>query len=78
MGNKRQVDILLDYLLIHESVTGMECINILGIMNYKGRIFDLRKMGYTITTKMEQGTKRDGTQCVYARYILRGVPDAIT
>lgn len=78
MGNKRQVDILLDYLMIHESVTGMECINILGIMNYKGRIFDLRKMGYTITTKMEQGTKRDGTQCVYARYILRGVPDAIT
>lgn len=78
MGNKRQVDILLDYLLIHESVTGMECINILGIMNYKGRIFDLRKMGYTITTKMEQGTKRDGTQCLYARYILRGVPDAIT
>ena len=78
MGNKRQVDILLDYLLIHESVTGMECINILGIMNYKGRIFDLRKMGYTIITKMEQGTKRDGTQCVYARYILRGVPNAIT
>lgn len=78
MGNKRQVDILLDYLLIHESVTGMECINILGIMNYKGRIFDLRKMGYAIITKMEQGTKRDGTQCVYARYILRGVPDAIT
>jgi len=78
MGNKRQVDILLDYLLIHESVTGMECINILGIMNYKGRIFDLRKMGYAIITKMEQGTKRDGTQCVYARYILRGVPNAIT
>lgn len=72
------MDILLDYLLIHESVTGMECINILGIMNYKGRIFDLRKMGYAIITKMEQGTKRDGTQCVYARYILRGVPDAIT
>jgi hypothetical protein len=78
MGNKRQVDILLDYLLIHESVTGMECINILGIMNYKGRIFDLRKMGYAISTKMEQGTKRDGTPCVYARYILRGVPNAIT
>ena len=78
MGNKSQVDILLDYLLIHESVTGMECINILGIMNYKGRIFDLRKMGYAIITKMEQGTKRDGTQCVYARYILRGVPNAIT
>lgn len=72
MGNKKQVDILLDYLLVNGSVTGMECINILGIMNYKGRIFDLRKMGYTITTRMEQGTKRDGSPCVYARYILRG------
>lgn len=72
MGNKKQVDILLDYLLVNGSVTGMECITILGIMNYKGRIFDLRKMGYTITTRMEQGTKRDGSPCVYARYILRG------
>ena len=78
MGGKKQVDVLLDYLLVNGSVTGMECINILGIMNYKGRIFDLRKMGYAIITKMEQGTKRDGTQCVYARYILRGVPNAIT
>ncbi len=78
MGGKKQVDVLLDYLLVNGSVTGIECINILGIMNYKGRIFDLRKMGYAIITKMEQGTKRDGTQCVYARYILRGVPNAIT
>ena len=63
---------LLDYLLVHESITGMECIEILGIMNYKGRIHDLRKLGYTITTKMEQGKNRNGAPCVYARYILRG------
>ena len=70
-SNKRQVDILLDYLLVHGSVTGMECIELLGIMNYKGRILDLRKMGYAIKTKMEIGTKRDGSPCVYARYELR-------
>lgn len=70
-SNKRQVDILLDYLLVYGSVTGMECIEQLGIMNYKGRIFDLRKMGYTIKTKMEIGTKRDGSPCMYARYEMR-------
>ena len=71
-GKKRQVDLLLDYLMVNESITGMECINELGILNYKGRIHDLRKMGYTITTKMV--TKLDlltGETKNYARYFLR-------
>lgn len=69
-NSNRQVDLLLNYLLVNGSITGMQCINELGIMNYKGRIFDLRKMGYTIKTKMECGKKRNGDSCVYARYIL--------
>ena len=72
ISGKCQVEMLLDYLLVNGSITGMECIEILGIMNYKGRIFDLRKRGFTIATKMEQGKKRDGSPCVYARYILKG------
>lgn len=70
-GKKRQVDLLLDYLKVNDSITGMECINELGILNYKGRIHDLRKMGYTITTKMV--TKLDlltGETKSYARYFL--------
>ena len=78
-GKKRQVDLLLDYLKVNDSITGMECINELGILNYKGRIHDLRKMGYTITTKMV--TKLDlltGETKSYARYFLRGAESGIS
>ena len=70
--NKRQVDILLDHMIVHGSVTGMECINELGVMNYKGRICDLRKMGYTIKTKWETRINAKGQKKTYARYVLMG------
>ena len=75
-SGKRQVDILLDYMFVHGSVTGLECIEQLGIMNYKGRIHDLRKMGYTIQKKWENGVNRRGKKTCYARYFLKGVPNA--
>ena len=67
----RQVDILLDYLVAHGSITGLECIEKLGIMNYKGRIHDLRRMGYTIETKWESHTNKKGITKTYARYYLK-------
>lgn len=70
IGGGRQVDVLLTYLMLHESITGIECINGLGIMNYKGRICDLRKAGYTIKTVMEDNANGKGH---HARYILMGV-----
>lgn len=72
-NSKRQVDILLDYLIINDSVTGLECINKLGILNYKGRIFDLRKAGYPIATKMVTKKNRKGKTKTFARYYLKGV-----
>ena len=71
---KRQVDRLLDYLIIHDSITGMESINKLHILNYKGRIHDLRKMGYTITTRMISSVNDSGEKKTYARYYLKGAP----
>lgn len=68
IGGKRQVDVLLTHLLFHGSVTGMECVNDLRILNYKGRIHDLRRAGYTIVTKMEKNANNDGS---HARYILK-------
>ena len=50
----------------------MECINDLGIMNYKGRICDLRKMGYIIETKWMKVLKKNGRQTRVALYILKG------
>lgn len=60
---------LLEHLEENGSATGLEIIN-LGIMNYKGRIHDLREMGYTIQTVMEEGQNRLGEPCRFARYHL--------
>ena len=70
---KPQCKTLLDYMLVHGSVTGMQSINELGVMNYKGRIFDLRKLGYTIETKYETRINSLGEEKTFARYILKGV-----
>lgn len=64
-----QVDVLLDYLEKHGSITGLECITELGIMNYKGRIHDLRKLGHDIETVYETKVNARGEVKTYARYI---------
>lgn len=69
----KQCEKLLNYMMIHGSVTGMESINKLGVLNYKGRIFDLRKLGYTIETKYETRINSLGEEKTFARYILKGV-----
>lgn len=63
---------LLAYLEEHGSITGMDCIRELGILNYKGRICDLRKMGYIIETRWMKVLKRNGRTTKIAVYILRG------
>ena len=65
----KQLDILLDYLKENGSATGMDIIG-LGVMNYKGRICDLRRLGFEIKTVMETGKNRNGEPIRYARYIL--------
>lgn len=69
----RQLDKLADFLTEHGSATGMDIIN-LGIMNYKGRICDLRQLGFDIRTVMETGENRFGEPIRYARYVLRARP----
>ena len=66
-----QCEKLLDYLQSHGSITGMDSIN-MGILNYKGRINDLRRLGFNITTKMETHVNASGEKKTYARYILEG------
>lgn len=72
----KQLDILLD-MLRAGSVTGMDCIEA-GIMNYKGRISDLRALGYQIKTVYETRVNRYGKKSRFARYILESeVPVAV-
>ena len=64
-----QCEKLLDYMKSHGSVTGMESID-MGVMNYKGRINDLRKLGFAIETRMETIVNAKGEKKTYARYYL--------
>lgn len=66
---KNQCQQMLTYMETHGSITGMESINI-GIMNYKGRINDLRKLGFNIETKMETSVNSKGEKKTFARYYL--------
>ena len=64
---------LLDYMRQHGSVTGLQALSELGIMNYKGRIHDLRKMGYTIRTDYITRMNAHGEKKTFARYSLKEV-----
>jgi len=57
-----QCELLLKELKQGRKLTGVEIINELFILNYKGRIFDLRKKGHLINTIMVKTKKApDGT-----------------
>lgn len=64
-----QCETMLNHLIVNGSITGMDAIN-KGIMNYKGRIYDLRKDGYPIMTTMETRTNAAGERKTFAVYTL--------
>ncbi len=64
-----QCDKLLDYMKTHGSITGMESIG-LGVLNYKGRIKDLRDLGVNIKTVMVDEVNSSGEKKRFARYYL--------
>lgn len=59
----------LHEMLKRGPVSGMECINA-GIMNYKGRVNDLRKLGVPIKTEMVTRTNTAGEKKTFALYSL--------
>lgn len=63
-----QVDKLHE-MLMRGPVSGMDCINA-GIMNYKGRVNDLRKLGIPIRTQMVTRTNTAGEKKTFALYSL--------
>lgn len=64
-----QYEIMLDYMKQNGSITGMESYDI-GVMNYKARISELRRMGYDIESVPETGINRYGRKINYTRYVL--------
>jgi len=48
---KPQVKLILDYLLAGNKITWIEAFNLFGSNNLKGRIWDLKELGWNIRNK---------------------------
>ena len=74
MNNKEtQTKAILEHLVNVGSITSMEAFELYGCTRLSARIFDLRKKGYDIETRMIAGKTRYGTSCEYAKYVYIGV-----
>ena len=59
-----QCKLILEYMKKNGSITPLEAIQNFGCMRLSGRIFDLKKQGYRITTDMQTVPTRYGTAMV--------------
>lgn len=65
-----QIKILLAHFEMNSSITQNEAMELYGIGRLGARIHDLRKLGYPIYTKHENGINRYGNPTRYARYYV--------
>lgn len=61
---------VLQHLQAYGSITPLEAMQEYGIMRLGARIYDLKKMGYSIDSSRETGENRYGESISYARYSL--------
>lgn len=68
---KSQIKDILAYLQRNGSITSMEAFEHFHATRLAAVIFNLRKLGYSITTEICNGKNDYGTY-TYAKYILEG------
>lgn len=61
---------LLAWLTERGSITRMEALKVLGILQLPARVFELRGMGWPIETHRYEEPKPDGSVGRYAKYVL--------
>jgi len=69
---RSQADRLLTYLSNHKTIEPMEAWKKLGIYRLAASVYDLRKLGYEISTELVVTTNKWGEELKYARYRLDG------
>ena len=67
-----QCDLILSYMREKGSITQKDAVELFDCYRLGARIHDLREMGYLIDSVPEKN--KNGAR--WARYILRGEPDA--
>ena len=63
---------IVDYINANVSVSTMQAIVDLGIINPAARVQELRAAGVDIVTTMQDGRNRFGERCRYAVYTIKG------
>lgn len=61
---------ILAYIEEHGSITQNEALSAFSCSRLASRINELRRDGHRIVTEMEEGRRKDGSKCRYARYYL--------
>ena len=72
MENKKTTKLqkVLEHLQENGAITSIEAIDLYGATRLSAIIYNLRKKGYIIETKMLETIDRYGNPCHYGRYIL--------
>ena len=66
-----QVEMILKYMQDNGSITTFESYEELGCTRLSGRIFDLKKLGYTIDEETMTKLNRYGKKISFKKYMLR-------
>ena len=61
---------VLEHLQQNGTITSIEAIELYGATRLSDIIFNLRKRGYNIETKMIETIDRYGNPCYYGKYIF--------
>lgn len=72
MKNKKTTKLqkVLEHLQENGAITSIEAIDLYGATRLSAIIYNLRKKGYIIETKMLETIDRYGNPCHYGRYVL--------
>lgn len=73
---RKQSKLILNYLLKHKTITGLEALTKLGVMSYTKRISELRALGVVITSEWKSHKSRFGLKR-FVQYGLVKVPQKV-
>lgn len=65
-----QCERILQYIEETGSISQLEALEHFGCMRLASRMCDIKKMGYTVTKRMEKKKNRYGDPITYARYFI--------
>jgi hypothetical protein len=66
-----QCELIIHALQNGGTISNTEAVENLGIARLASRVHDLKRMGFNIGSRWEEGLNRRGEKCRYRRYFLK-------